>query len=644
MSSEHRILLQTNPPWIKTGLSEHCKTLLKYLHKKGYNVANYCTQGTLSNAPQLNLSPWKSFGSIPPDQELINRINSDPVFGRNASYGAVLIDSVINDWKPTVWIGSDDVWGFPLSDYAEKPWYKKINSIHHITVDSLPVMDQAYEQAKKSSVYLTWAKFAANEMKRVGGQSMSHVSSIYGAMDITDFAPIAESDKQNLRKQFNIAPDTFVFLFVFRNQLRKQANTVLEAFARFKAEHPGVKAALHFHTSFSEKGQGWDLPKMAQYYGVKPEELLCTYVCKSCGAWAVSPYLGEDLKCPICGEEKGLITANIITGVPGNQMKMLYGMADACVSIFTSGGQEYHSVQSLLCGKPLACTDYSCGEDFCIPETDKFVYPVKWHPTHEAGSNFIKAANDVGSITSFMRKVVRQSKRDLQEAGERGRDWAVKTFGIEAVGKQWEGLFAKMPINIDWSSINVAATPLKNPTYQPIDTNDNVLWLKDMYKGILLMDVNDNDDGLKHWTEKLRMGISRKAIHEFFVKVANDENAKINGTSNQNVDFWNFIDKTTGRKRILFLIKESLGDCLMTTQLFESLHKKYPNHDLYVMTEPRFNEVFVGNPYIYKIMPYIPAAENELVMTGAGQKEGYFDVYIHPAIQTQRQLNYLTQL
>lgn len=640
--SRHRILLQTNPCNIKTGLAENAKTLLKYLHKTGrYDIAHLCTQGTPTNAPQLNLSPWKSYGSIPPDQDLINRINSDPVFGRNASYGAANIDNVVKEFKPSIWIGSDDVWSFPLADYADKPWYKRINSIHHITVDSLPVMEQAYEQASRSKVYLTWARFAADEMKRRGGEKMAHVSSIYGAMDIGDFSPISDADRVNIRKQFNISQDTFVFLFVFRNQLRKQANTILEAFSRFKAEHPGVKAALHFHTSFSERGQGWDLPKMAAYYGIKSEELLCTYVCKSCGAWAVAPYAGEDLKCPICGDEKGLITTNIINGVPGNQMKMIYGISDACLSIFTSGGQEYHSVQSLLCGKPLACTNYSCGEDFCLPGiTDTFVYPVKWHPTHEAGSNFIKAANDVGSIASFMRKVVRQSKRDLQEVGERGRAWAVKTFGIDAIGAQWEKLFDTLPANLDWSSVDLSSPPPKDPSYKAPEGLDDATWLKTIYKGILLMDVQDNDEGLRHWTDKLKAGVTRVAIQEYFVKVANDENAKHSGAAQ--VDFGSLLNTREGKKRGLVVIKESIGDVAIVTSLFESYHRQHDNTDLYVATDAKYAEILAGNEHVYKVLPYIPAMESELAMIGQGKGVRYFDYYYHPAITTQRQLAYLS--
>ena len=646
----HRILFQTNPIHLRTGLAENARTLLKYLYKRGtVDLAHLCTQATMANDPKLNLTPWRSYGSIPIDQEVVNRINSDPVYGRDASYGAVAIAPVVEDWKPTIWIGSDDVWSFPLAQHSDAAWYKRVHGLHHITVDSVPILDQAYEQAKRSKHYFTWAKFAAAEMRRQGGASMAHVGSIYGAMDTDAFSPIPEAEKAELRKQFNIPADTFVFLFLGRNQLRKSMNAVLEAFSRFKAEHPGVKAAVHFHTSFSEKGMGWDLPKMAAFYGVKPEELLCTYVCKHCGAWLIAPYQGEDLNCPSCGTARSLVTSNIVNGVPGHHMRLVYGFSDACVSAFTSGGQEYHNVQSLLCGKPLASTAYSCGEDFCIPGvTDTFVTPLKWHPYHEVGTNFVKAATDVGSIAAYMRRMVRSSKRDLQEAGERGRAWAVQTFGIETIGKQWEDLFATLPLNPEWSSVAVGAAPAqrKNPEYQPPEGLPDIAWLKDIYRGILLMEVADNDSGLFHWTDKLKAGVTRAQIIAYFRQVANDENSKAGFTgpgAAPAADLWSLLDKTTGRKRVLFVMKESLGDCLMATQLFEDLMTRvYPNHDLYVMTDPKHNAVFAGNPYVFRLLPYLHALENELAAIGAAQTEGYFHVFLHPGILSQRQLFYLS--
>lgn len=634
MSDKHRILLQTNPTWVKTGLSENAKTLLKYLYKTGkYDLGHYCTQATSSVDPRLKLTPWKSYGCIPPDQRVINEINSDPGKQHDAMYGSYNIDNVVKDFKPTIWIGSDDIWSFPSHAYGNKPWFKQINSIMHITVDSVPVLEQAYEQARLTKHFFTWAKFAMNEMHRVDPQ-YAHVNQIYGATDITKFSPITDAERTELRKRFNITPETVVFLFVGRNQLRKQFVSCLEAFAKFKKDHPQAQAKLHFHTAFHEQGQGWNIPKMAQYYGVNMNDVLATYSCKTCGQWHVAPFIGEDINCPYCGSQKSMITVTILNGVPDDQMRYIYGISDACISAFSSGGQEYHNSQSLLCGKPLACTNYSCGEDFC---SNDIIYPLGYESYHEPGNNFIKSTTNKKDIKTFMVKVWKSSHRDLVEWGEKGREWATKTFSIEAIGAQWERLFDAIP-RPDWSTITLTQE-LKNEKFPFPEVEDENKFIHALYKEILKMNEPEQGSGFLSWKEQLKRGVSRRNIYDYFIGEARKENEKV---APQTQDFWSFIDKTTGRKRLLYIIKESLGDCLISTQLFKSAREQYPDHDIYVATKLGNFEMFLGNPYIYRLIPYVDAMEQEMVMIGAGQSEGYFDVYMHPGIPTQRQLDYLS--
>lgn len=631
----HRILLHTNPCHLKTGLAENARTLLKYLYKTGkYDIAHYCSQVSVAD-PMLQTTPWKSFGVLPTDPRLINELNQDPGKARDVAYGAWNIDNVIKEWKPTIYLGSDDIWAFGKGNYLEKPWWKQINSVLHVTVDSLPVLEQAYEQAEATKYYTTWAKFAMNEMKK-RGPKFAHVGQIYGAMDTTKFEPITPEQRAELRKRFGISDATTVFLFVGRNQLRKQFVHCIEAFAQFKRENPTADVKLWFHTSFSEKGQGWDIVKMAAYYGVSMTDILATYTCKKCGNWIVHPYVGEDINCPICKSEKSLITVNIVNGVPDEEMKFIYGISDACISAFSSGGLEYHNVQSLLCAKPLASTNYSSGADFC---EQSFVYPLGFTTYIEQGTNFIKATTNIKDIKSFMRKVWQTSTRDLAIWGDRGREWAVKTFSIEAVGPQWEKLFDSMPIP-NWETINLKPQ-LKDDQYPFPQVDDPDQFLTLLYSNILKMDEPPNGEGRKHWHARMSEGKTRQEIYSYFISVARSENQK-NGVAQQ--DFNDLLDKN-GKKRGLILIKESIGDILLVTALFKSFHKQHPDTDLYVMVDDKYRSLLDGNPYVHKTLPYLPAMESEMLAMGAGQPKdkAYFDVFYHAAIQTQRLLSYLSQ-
>lgn len=556
-------------------------------------------------------------------------LNQDPGKARDAQYGSWNIDKVVKEFKPTIYLGSDDCWGF--NKYQEKPWWKQINSILHITLDSLPILEQAFEQAVDTKHFVTWARFASKEMKRF--PKFQHVQQIYGAMDTTKFAPIKPEERAALRQRFNLKDTTTVFLFVGRNQLRKQFVQVLEGFAKFKRENPSADVKLWYHTSYSEKGHGWDIPKMAGYYGVNMQDILATYICKACGEWFVHSYGGEDLDCPICKASKQVITVNIVNGVLEDQMKYVYGISDACISCFSSGGLEYHNVQSLLCGKPLASTGYSSGEDFC---EQSFVHTIGHTRYVEQGTNFIKATANPDDVKAFFKRVWQTPRRDLEAWGEKGRVWAVKTFSIESVGAQWEALFDSMPFP-DWDKINMTPAS-KNDQFALPQIDDEDRFITSLYTNILNMNEPPHGEGFRHWKAQLKNGMKREDVHRFFLQVARQENAKNQAAP---PDFWSNIDKTTGRKRALFVIKESLGDCLMCTQLFESFHQEYPNHDLYVATKEGNFPIFQGNPHVFKLLPYMEVMEQEMAMCGAGQKEAFFDVFLLPGIATQRWLAYL---
>ena len=125
-----KILFQSDSALAKTGFGRNTKALLSYLYKTGkYEIVNfYC--GTAYSAPVLQRTPWKSVGTLPDDQNQLAELNKDPGQARLASYGAHLIDKVINDEKPDVYFGVQDIWGTEFA--VGKPWFDKINSVFEL--------------------------------------------------------------------------------------------------------------------------------------------------------------------------------------------------------------------------------------------------------------------------------------------------------------------------------------------------------------------------------------------------------------------------------------------------------------------------------------------------------------------------------
>jgi hypothetical protein len=127
----------------------------------------------------------------------------------------------------------------------------------------------------------------------------------------------------------------------------------------------------------------------------------------------------------------------------------------------------------------------------------------------------------------------------------------------------------------------------------------------------------------------------RRYAYNYFLEEAKRQNQR-----NYPVDIKTIFDDT-GRQRITMVMPQSLGDCYLITSLFPSLKETYPNSDLYVATQPQFMDVFLANPHVHKVIPFMPAMENELFWIGAAGHPGYVDIAFLPYIQTQKQLNYL---
>jgi glycosyltransferase involved in cell wall biosynthesis len=635
MSTRKKIVLQTNAPWQKTGLGENGRYLMKHLLRTGkYEVVYYCTSGVLASDPNLSRLPCKAYGAIPVDQNIINELNRGGA--REVAYGSYFIDQIIRDEKPDIWWESDDIWSTP--GYADKPWFKHVHAVLHKTPDSRPILEEAFKQAHATPLFTTWSKFAADEMKRVDPK-LTHVRHIYGMADTTHFSPISRAEKQDLRRRFGIDERALIFHTTNRNQLRKCFVQQIEAFAEFKRRHPKVNAKIHFHTAFHEKGSGWDLPRLAAFHGLKPEDLLSTYVCRQCGGWHITPYKGDFVDCQFCGAKgeapvngvhdgRGQMTPNPSLGVPDEEMRLMHGVADAGLSIFDSGGLERFSISSLLCGLPTAISSYSCGEDFMhLP----FVFPVQWLPYYQPGTSFMKATPRVDSLVEFMEKVAAMTERERTQITEQGRDWAVKTFSVETIGAQWEQLFDSLPPK-DWSSVTLTPKPKNDKAPMP-QIADPEQWIRALYKDIL--NCTPDPDGLKNWMASLDRGTPRDAIYQYFLGEAVKDNAK----NAPPQDFGTLFDGNTNdparRKRLLFVVKESGGDIFIATALLPGLKRLYPDHDLYFACEPKFAEILAGNPHIHRVLPYHPAMEAELQMAQ------YVDAYVYPAVQTQRQLGYL---
>lgn len=616
-----KILYQSDFSLAKTGFGRVAKALLKHLYALNkYEIVHYCC-GLQHSHPELKRTPWKSIGALPDSQEELEALNKDPNNARLASYGAVLLDKVIKEEKPDVYIAAQDIWGV---DFAiDKPWFNKINSVIWTTLDSLPILPSAIEKANKIKNYWIWSNFATKALNSMG---LNHVKTVHGPVDHHNFFRLSDSERASLRSRNNIPLDAFLIGFVFRNQLRKSVPNLLEGYALWKKSNPQIKNTfLLLHTYW---GEGWNIHRLAQEYGIDFKEILTTYICKNCLNYEVKPFVGQELDCKFCNQKKCQTTTSVSLGATENQLNEIYNLMDLYCHPFTSGGQEIPIQEAKFCELITLVTNYSCGEFAC--EQEAYSLPLEWSEYREHGTEFIKASTKPSSIAKQINKAYNMPIRKRREWGEKARNWAIKNFSVENISNQIESFIDNADdINYDFSFEEQD----KDPYFQIPNIEDNQKWLTFMYHNILKMDhVDENDDGHKYWMQELGKGVKRIDIENYFRQVAARENLK-----NKKMNFEDLLDQNDKGKRVLFVLPENENEIFLSTAIIKSIKNLYKDHNIYYATKPEYSSILEGNPDIFKIIPYIPQMDSPSWLEGDGlDHEGFFEIAFLPHISLNK--------
>lgn len=617
-----KVLIHSNHCKAFTGFGKHTKNILIHLQKTGkYDLVEFAN-GIRWGDPSLKNLPWSAEGSLPADSATLKKLQQDPQLARSAGYGGEMIDKIIEREKPDVYIGIEDIWAF--NGYTEKTWWNKINSAVWTTLDSLPILPDAVKAAPKIKNYFTWASFAQKSLNKIGQE---HVQTLRGAIDSSHFYRLEDEKRFELRQRHNISEDNFIIGFVFRNQLRKSVPNLLEGFKIFCQQNPTCNAKLLLHTHW---GEGWDIPRLLQEKEIDASKILTTYYCKECKEYEIKSFIGENQDCRFCGGSKTQVTTSTKAGVDEGQLNEIYNFMDVYCHPFTSGGQEIPIQEAKLTELVTLVTNYSCGEDCCVPEAQSF--PLSWTEYREPGTQFIKASTDPKSIAHQLRKVFDMKPEKRAKMGKGARQFVIDNYSVEAVGKQLESILDAMP-DVDWDyDFKVEE---RDPNHQPIQTDDDSEWLSDLYKNILKVETYPTDEGHKHWMKRLNDDLKREDVLKYFRSVAEKENRE-----NKKVDLTDLLDEDDKGKRLLIVMPERIGDVYLATSLLPNIKKQYKNLNIYFATRPQYFEVLDGNPYIHKCIPYHDSLANLPLMEGQGDHEGYFEIAFIPFLGTQRIVNF----
>lgn len=627
MEEKIKVVFVSNFSKALTGFGKNMKNILMNFYQDDRFEIVEAANGVSFGADLK--TPWKSYGTFPSDPRILQEIKQDPQKERLAQYGNYTIDQIVEKEKPDIVVGIEDIWAF---DWAKKRWFDNIHTVIWTTLDSSPILDQAYHLAPKVDRFFVWASFAEKEMKEKGFD----VKTIHGAIDYSSFFPFSKEEKQQLKKKHNLEKD-FVVGFVFKNQLRKSVPNLLEGFRQFQesldSKNKGSTKLL-LHTDWVSNSNSWDIEKYIQEKGLKKEDILATYICKSCRNYSIKPYFGEEIKCDHCGNEKSFVTKNNGFGVSEEQLNEIYNIMDVYCHPFTSGGQELPIQEAKAAGLITLVTEYSCGKDSCYEYQGGM--PLKWVEYREPFTQFIKATTLPESICENLIKVKLMPENEKEKLISNGIKWVKEEFSVDRITNRLKDEFLKLG-KIDWDfnfedkSPNYKYTPDENLNMSDVD------WLKDVYKNIFSKNLKDIDIEIKQGEELIKQN-GRDQVLNYLRGVAIEKYKQIISKSKSIEDY--FLGDEN-EKRVAVVIPESAGDVLLVNSLIENLKKKHEGYNIYFVTDPKFFPMISSNEFITNLIPYQEGMDNLLLWEGQGTWKGYVDICYLPFVGSQRFLNYL---
>jgi len=603
-----RVLIHSNFCKMFTGFGKHKKNLLSYLYKTGKYDIIELSNGFAWESEQLKFVPWKSYGMLPEDPEIIKEISIDERRKNAAGYGAEMIDHAIKELKPDIYLGIEDIWAF--NGFTEKEWWNKIHCIVHTTLDSLPLLPDAIDMASKINHYFVWASFAEKVMHKKGHE---HVKTVHGTLDTSSFFRLSDQERSKLRNRFKLS-DEYIIGFVFRNQLRKSVPNLLDGFKLFQTNTPQAKAKLLLHTSWNE---GWDILKLLKEKEIDPKNILTTYVCKNCNAYHVKSFSAHIVHCDSCRTQNSCETTNVKNGVNEQQLNEIYNLMDVYCHPFTSGGQEMPIQEAKLAELITLVTNYSCGEDCSTEESGGF--PLDWAEYREPGTQFIKASTLPTSIFDQLQKVYSLSNETKNLFGKRARQFVIDNYSIEVVGKFFENLFDSLP-SVEYKFENKKTKC--DPFFEPNNDLEDKQWIESLYDNIL---TRKDPAGVVHWMQRLKSDLKRSDIINYFRKVAI--------TENQNSFFSEMLEslkENSNSKKIAFIQPEGAEEIIIASSLITSIKNVYPDYDIYFFTKSEYFDLINSHPHVKKVLNYFNKMDDPLFFEGKGNQNKYFDIVFAP--------------
>lgn len=656
-----RILFTNEASFLNTGFSIYGKNIISRLYATGkYDIlemGTYCKQSD----PRVKNIPWKFVANCPED----NDQEGQRAYGAPGSqeyhlnqFGLWKFNDILLNFRPHVCVDVRDNWMW--SWQLKNPLIKNCTLITLPCVDSHPQQKQWIEDYKKVDYVLGYSNYALDVLRRESGGKINIAGLANPGADIKTYKPIwgdnlnpseeeIEKNRIDALAKFGVSPHAKFIGMVARNQKRKRFDVFIETASKLKRDNPEWfrknHVYFHCHTSFPDVGT--DLPEVInreRRNGLTWHDITFSYVCHKCGAAFFSYYLG-DIKgrCQVCGDPQSAMMPNTQKGFTFEQMAQMYRAMYATVNLSIAGAFELPIAESKSCGVPVLAIDYAA-----MAEQGRKIYPGTFH----LGGMSIKRgylATEIGETgqwrclpdrddTAKQIKWIIDHPKERNQLAREARQCALDNFDYDKIAKKWEEVIDNAEVYPEiytWNKpIEIKSLPQENPA-SDLSDEQFITWCYNNH-----FKRNPDPKGLNDWLAQLKAGKPRNEIQKSFRDIVINENrleyARANiGITPHDFNLRDYVE-ANDKKKILYVMRKTLGDVFLSTGVIQGIRDKYPDADIYFATEPQNFDILKNNPNIKKVIPYHDVLNNSKFM----EKE-VFDMAYTPAIITQMAEHYV---
>lgn len=416
--------------FINSGFGIYTKEILSRLYRTNkYDIAEFASYGFVNDPRDKDIF-WKYYSNAVKDTD---PRHSEYTSRGDNQFGRWRFEKVLLDFKPDVVIDVRDYW---MSSYQGlSPLRPFFHWILMPTVDSAPQQDEWIDTFLDADAIFTYSDWGAEVLDKQSSGKIKYIDTVSPGVDTKTFKI---KDREQIKAQLGLGPDTIIIGSVMRNQKRK---LIPELFATLrlvldqleKNNSPlGDNLYLYLHTTYPD--MGWDIPELLRQNRVC-NKVLFSYICKQCKSTECSTFVGPQKYCSKC-MSRSMSFPSVTEGVSPDVLSSIYNIFDLYVQYSICEGFGMPQVEAGACGVPIATVHYSAMCDI-VKKLD--AYPIKVKSFFkELETKAMRAYPDNEDLCQFILSFIDKPKPMKDKERKIIEEKTHKTYNWDDISAKWE--------------------------------------------------------------------------------------------------------------------------------------------------------------------------------------------------------------